>query len=165
MQGWVALVSALLLGTVAVPAQQKPTNFSGTWAIDLSRSYAAGQNPPVYELTMIIQQDDAQLRIETTNNGRKDIVTYLPHAGRTVTANGLPNATFRWDGNRLLTNRLMSVNSQILEFNEIRTLSESGTEMNVETTLLMHHGYQGNAAPLHTPTNQSAATNVFVKRP
>jgi hypothetical protein len=152
------------LGSVGLSGQSSP-DFSGTWTMDSSRSEAAAQGTPIGPVTVAIRQTPGEIRIETTQNGTAGAVRYLPAGGRDVAADG-SEGTFRWDGSRLITNLATSINSQAVTLMEVRRLNPAGTEMTVEVTLVVQHGYQssgGGPIGSRTPPNSSTGTNVFVK--
>ena len=155
---------ALLLGSSVLNAQS--ADFSGTWKMDLTRSEAAAQGTPIGEVTVLIRQTPSELRIETIRGeGGKDVVTYVPVGARTPDASG-SSGTFRWDGPRLITNLVTQVNNQAVTIQESRTLNPDATEMSVDVTLVVEHGYQsgGSSVVASTyPPNWAKGKNVFVK--
>lgn len=74
--------------------------------------------------------------------------------------------TFRFDGPRLVTNLVTHINKRAVTIEEIRSLDSQGTEMTVNMTLVVQHGYQsGVTTALKSPysPNTATGTNVFVK--
>jgi len=144
---------------------QTPPDFSGTWTMDPSRSEAADQGPSIGPITVAIRQAPAEIRIETTRDGKTQEVRYLPLEMKAAsTAEQL--GTFRWDGSRLVTNLATHINNQAVTFEEVRTLNPEGTEMAVEVTLVVQHGYQsggGGVVRSSNAPNSSTGKNVFVK--
>jgi hypothetical protein len=59
----------------SVTAQAKP-DFSGSWAMDGSRSQSAVQNEPVKSMTVVITQLPTEITIETRRDDRVQTVTY-----------------------------------------------------------------------------------------
>ena len=161
------LLYALLVAAFASPplAAQNPPDFSGIWNMDLTRSEAAAQGPPIGPVTVAIRQTPGELWIETTRDGNTEAVKYLP-VGNKAADHGDSVGTFRFDGTRLVTNLIMHINKQAVTVEEIRSLDQQGTEMTVEMTLVVQHGYQsGVAIALKSPYAPNTATgkNVFVK--
>ncbi len=146
-------------GAQAIP------DFSGTWTMDLSRSEAAAQGTPIGPVTLAIRQAPDELRVETTRNGATEVVRYVPVGSKTV-ATGDPMGTFRWDGSRLLTYLVTHINNQAVTIEEARSLNPAATEMAVEVSLVVQHGYQtggtGVVRSANAP-NTSVGKNVFLK--
>jgi len=154
---------ALLLSSSLLSAQS--ADFSGTWTMDLTRSEAAAQGTPIGPVTVVIRQGPSEVSIETSRGETKDVVTYLPVGARTPDPGG-SSGTFKWDGPRLITNLITHVNNQAVTVQETRTLSADATEMTVDVTLVVEHGYQsgGSSVVASTyPPNWAKGKNVFVK--
>ncbi len=61
---------------------------------------------------------------------------------------------------------MTDINKQAVTVEEVRTLNPAGTEMTVEVTLVVQHGYQSggsSAVQYRNSPNTSTGTNVFVK--
>lgn len=161
------LLSALCLvglGLVGLTAQSSP-DFSGTWSMDLSRSEAAAQGTPIGPVVVAIRQTPGELHIETTRNGNAQAVRYLP-VGAKATVAGEPAAAFRWEGPKLITSLITDINKQAVTVEEVRSLNSAGTEMTVEVTLVVQHGYQSggsSAVQSKNSPNTATGTNVFIK--
>ena len=161
MRAWV--LSAFLLGSSLLSAQS--ADFSGTWTMDQGRSEAAAQGTPIGPVTVTIRQTPSEVRIETARGESKDVVTYLPVGARSPDPGG-SSGTFKWDGPRLITTLITHVNNQAVTVQESRTLNTEATEMTVDVTLVVEHGYQsgGSSVVASTyPPNWSKGKNVFVK--
>ena len=50
--------------------------------MDLARSEAAAQGTPIGPVTVAIRQTPGEVNIETTRNGRTEVVRYLPVIGK-----------------------------------------------------------------------------------
>ena len=158
------MVCAIVVPCLAVGAQTHP-DFSGTWQMDPTRSEAAAQGAPIGPVTVVIHQTPEELRIETTRNGTTQAIRYLP-VGMKAVIHGELAGTFRWEGPKLHTSAAADINKQAVTFDEIRTLSADGTEMTVEITVVVQHGYQtGGSSVVKSPNapNSSTGRNVFVK--
>ena len=152
------------LGSVELAAQTRP-DFSGTWTMDLSRSEAAAQGTPIGPVVVAIRQMPEELRIETTRNGSAQTIRYLPAAAKAVSG-GEAVGAFRWDGSRLITTFVTSINNQAITVEEVRTLDAAGAEMTVEVSLVVEHGYQSggsNTLRSQNSPNTAKGVNVFVK--
>ena len=157
---WTLCIAVLVQPGLA--AQGVP-DFSGTWTMDLSRSETAAQGPAIGPVTVAIQQTAAEVRIETTRNGTTETVRYLP-AGMKAGAEQRVG-TFRWEGATLITNLNTYINNQAVTFQEIRSLNPDRTEMAVEVTLTVQHGYTagGTSVVQSNSSNTSTGKNVFLK--
>jgi hypothetical protein len=160
------LLYPLLVATFAsVPvAAQNPTDFSGIWNMDLTRSEEAAQGPPVGPVTVAIKQTPGELWIETSKDGKTQVVRYVPGGAKPEYDESI--GTFRFDGPRLVTNLVMHINKQAVTVEEIRSLDPPGTEMTVKITLVVQHGYQsGVTTNLKSPNgpNIATGTNVYIK--
>ena len=155
---------AVGLSPLGVTAQGPP-DFSGTWTMDLSRSEAAAQGPAIGPVSVAIQQTPAEIRIETIRDGKTETVRYLPAEMNPVSA-GEPVGTFRWEGATLITNLSTHINKQAVTYEEARTLNPDSTEMTVEVTLVVQHGYTtGGSSVVQSSNapNTSRGKNVFLK--
>jgi len=138
-----AVLSALLLLPLTVLAQ--PTrDFSGAWTMDPARSQSAQQGEPFKNISFVITQAAGQVRIETTRGNEKENVLYpltksRASGGSTPGQSGQSEAY--WDGDQLVTETQRTVSGQTVTVREARTLSQSGAEMTVETTVIVQHGY------------------------
>ena len=72
-----SIAFVVALGSVGAQGQSRP-DFSGTWAMDLTRSEAAAQGAAIGPVTVTIRQAPEELRIDTTRNGKTESVRYLP---------------------------------------------------------------------------------------
>ena len=154
----------VILALGGIGAQSAP-DFSGTWTMDLSRSEAAAQGSPIGPVTVSIRQSSDEVHIETTRNGNTQTVKYLPAASKPSTPDGTGGA-FRWEGPKLITSLVTDINKQAVTVEEIRTLNPAGTEMTVQVTLVVQHGYQSfgsSAVQSKTAPNTATGTNVFVR--
>ena len=152
------------LGSVGLTAQSAP-DFSGTWTMDLSRSEAAAQGTPIGPVVVAIRQTPGEVHIETTRNGSTQAVRYLP-VGAKATVAGEPASAFRWEGPKLITSLITDINKQAVTVEELRSLNSAGTEMTVEVTLVVQHGYQSggsSAVQSKNSPNTATGTNVFIK--
>jgi hypothetical protein len=156
---YVVALSSIGAGAQAVP------DFSGTWTMDHTRSEAAAQGTPIGPVTLAIRQTPSEVLVETTRDGRTDAVRYLP-AGSKTTSEGKQTGTFRWDGNKLITYLVTHINNQAVTVEETRSLNPGTTEMLVEVSLVVQHGYQTGGTNLvrsANAPNTSNGKNVFVK--
>ncbi len=154
------------LGSAGLSAQDRP-DFSGTWNMDLARSEAAAQGTPIKSVTVLIRQTPGEVRVETTRDGSTELVRYLLSAEKPAGSQERVGL-FKWDGQRLVTTLVVSINDRPITVQETRSLSASGTEMTVEINVAVEHGYQtggSSVARSQSVSNASKGTNVFVKAP
>jgi hypothetical protein len=158
-------ICLITLGCTAVLSQTRP-DFSGTWSMDVSRSEAAAQGTPLQDVKVTITQTPGEIRIETFREGRGELIRYLPAPDK-YTGTGERVGAFRWDGSRLVTTLVTDINKSAVSLQEIRSLNAAGTEMTVETSLVVEHGYQTGGSSIlrsQNASNASRGTNVFVKQ-
>jgi hypothetical protein len=138
-----SLLPAFLAATLIAQAgtAAKP-DFSGTWTMDRERSESALQEQPIGRVTIAITQTGTNLTIQTTRDGKPEVATYtieeLPN-GPGVTGAGTRRAY--WEGLKLVTEGAGNVQGQTVSVREARTLNASRTEMTVESTVTVQHGY------------------------
>jgi hypothetical protein len=162
------LASAALLTTLFLPLAahaQRTADFSGTWAMDLSKSESSQQGAAVKPVTFVITQMPTQVRIETVRGERTENVLYpLRGATRGTTgtsasgASGTAHPEAYWEGDNLVTETQRQVNGYTVTVKEARTLGPTGTEMTVETTVIVQHGYSMPGAK-----NYGTSKDVFTK--
>ena len=130
------VVFALLAQGITMP----PPAFSGRWTLDQVRSASVAPEGELVILTLT--QTDGTLTIEKRRGDRSEVMTYSIEA-----ALGSPGAITAgarrayWDGVRLVTEGSGNVQGQTVSVREMRTLNASGTEMTVETMVMVQHGY------------------------
>jgi hypothetical protein len=165
MKVLLSAVCLVALSSTAGLSQSRP-DFSGTWNMDVSRSEAAAQGTPLGPEIVTIRQTPGEVRIETTREGRSEVVRYLPAPDKYAAAAERVGA-FRWDGAKLVTTLIADINKSAVSLQELRSLNPAGTEMTVEVSLVVEHGYQtggSNILRSQNASNASRGTNVFVKQ-
>jgi hypothetical protein len=165
MKHLLPVATILVLATSGAAGQSRP-DFSGRWSMDLARSEAAAQGPTIGPVEVAITQIADEVQIATTRNGNTETVRYLPAEMKPV-APGQLLGTFRWDGPRLMTRLVTDINKQAITVEEVRSLNPAGTEMTVELTLIVEHGYQSGGTALlrsQNAPNTAKGINVFVKK-
>jgi hypothetical protein len=156
-----ALVTLLFLSLA--PHAQRTADFSGTWAMDLSRSESSQQGTAVKPVTFVITQTPTQVRIETMRGERTENVLYpLARTPRGTTgtsgASGTAHAEAYWEGDKLVTETQRLVNGYTVTVKEARALGPTGAEMTVETTVIVQHGYSMPGAK-----NYGTSKDVFTR--
>jgi hypothetical protein len=148
------LIAALVLPLTS-HAQGKP-DFSGTWKMDHSRSESAVQNEPIGPITIVIAQTPTEVRIETTRTQGSSAVTYKLDGSEIKIPGG--TAKSHWDGTTLVIEAVRDIQGQTVTTKETRRLNADGSEMLVETMLVVQHGYSLRGTP-----NYGTGKDVFVR--
>jgi hypothetical protein len=154
----VAALAATLLLPLALHAQPLP-DFSGSWAMDPSRSQSAQQGEPFKAVTFLITQSAGQVRVESARGNERENVLYALTKSR---ASSNPGASGQseayWEGEQLVTVTQRTVSGQTVTVKETRTLGAGGAEMTVETTVIVQHGYSMPGAK-----NYGTSKDVFIR--
>lgn len=155
----VALASPLSAwSTVA----QAPPDFSGTWTIDRERSESPQQGEGFVPATYVIVQTPTDVTIETQRGMARSTARYVIGAATTPPSAAQPRTDDRpagrayWTGASLVIEGLRTVQGQTVSVRETRTLDRTGTEMTLETLLVVQHGYT-----LKGAQNYGAAKDVY----
>lgn len=137
----------------ATAAPTKP-DFSGTWTMDRSRSQSAG---PV---TLDIKQTASALSIETTRDGASSVKIYPIDMSAKPGAGGIDASRSHayWDGTKLVTEGAGNISGQTVSIRETWSLNAAGTEMTVETLIIVQHGYSFGGT-----RNYGTAKDVFTR--
>ena len=134
----IAFVIALLAQSIA-PAK---TDFVGSWTMDRNRSESVTADQGPGPITLAVSQTDTTLFVETKRGDQSEVANYVIEArpdGPTVIGAGTRRAY--WDGAKLVTEGAGNVQGQTVSIRATRTLNPAGTEMTVETTVAVQHGY------------------------
>ena len=127
--------------------------------MDKDRSKSAAQEQPIGDVVVAITLTGSMVKVETTRDGKVELATYPIGDRPSVTTEVSGERRAFWDGSVLIDEGSVDVNGQTVGFREARTLAGDGTEMVVETTIKIEHGYELNGA-------QTVVTgkNVYVRR-
>ena len=155
---------AVVMLLPAVLLSQAPVNLSGTWTMVPDRSESPQQSPPVHSLTFVIEQNAAELNVQATRDGvtsaRKYAIAAAANTSATSTTVDAGSARAYWDESRLATEQAGTVQGQTVSIKQIFGLNGDGSEMTVETLVVVQHGYT-----LRGAKNYASKTDVFVKTP
>lgn len=153
------LPAALAVVLFAQAMTAAKPDFSGSWTMDRERSESAMQEKPIGLVTVAVTQTGTTLSIQTTRDGKPEVSTYtieeLPN-GPGVMGAGTRRAY--WDGLRLVTEGAGNVQGQTVSVREARMLNTARTEMTVETTVTVQHGYTFRGA-----RNYSTAKDIYTR--
>jgi hypothetical protein len=160
----IGMFTMALLSIAAAP----PADFSGVWKMDPTRSESAHQDVAVGPVTLLITQSADELTIETKTGERdkaaiaNETLTYkLDGSESAIEGNGgTPvKSKAHWDGVKLVTETARNVQNSTVTTRYVFSLAANGTEMTIEKTLTVQHGYQFPGA-----NNTGTGKDVFVKQ-
>lgn len=158
------LFAMALVSLAATPS----SDFSGVWKMDPTRSESAHQDVPVGPITLVIAQNATELSIQTKTDERdkatiaNETLLYKLDGSETTVAgeDGVSiKSKAHWDGAKLVAETARNVKDATVTTRYIFSLDANGTEMKVDKTLEVQHGYQfAGAHPTGT------GKDVFVKQ-
>lgn len=151
----VAFATALALVVVPGGDLQVP-DFSGTWTMDLERSESAQQGDAFEAPTLVITQSAAAVAIESRRRSGTSTARYAMSSARAPEPGPATPGRAYWDGAVLVTEGTRLVQGQTVSLRERRSLDASGSEMTVETLLVVQHGYSFRGGQ-----NYGAAKDVY----
>lgn len=148
-----AAIAVALTFAQATPAPVR-RDFSGTWTLDRSRS----QSPE--PITLDIKQTSTELRIEATRNGVSSVRVYPIDPEAKPGGRGIDGSRSRayWDGTKIVTEGFGNIQGQTVSIRESRSLNDAGTEMTVESLIIVQHGYSFGGT-----RNYGSAKDVFTR--
>ena len=150
---------AIVVVLAAVPAAQSKPDFSGTWTIDLERSESPHQGPSFEPVTFVITQSAAEVVIETRRRTATSERRYpIGSAEPTAQPTGAGAMRAYWNGATLVTEGTRVVQGQTVSVRESRALDATGTQMTLDTLLVVQHGYTFKGAQ-----NYGATKDVYRK--
>ncbi len=159
-----------LTGTLVLTfaSAQNPTNFSGVWKMDDSRSESAHQATPIGPVSLKISQTPGEFVIATRRSEADSSVvtteTLTCKLDGTDFINGGDSevkikSKAHWDGPKLVVETAREINGSTVTTHQVFELDREGKELTVQKTLTVQHGYQG-------PGQQKASSSgvdVYVK--
>jgi hypothetical protein len=147
-----ALFAAALPLLQAAPAARP--DFSGTWTLDRTRS----QSPE--SITLTITQTATEISIESTRDGTKSVRKYPIEPEGKPNPAGLDSSHPRayWSGDKLVAEGAGNIQGQTVSTRETHSLNGAGTEMTVESIIIVQHGYSFGGT-----RNYGSAKDVFTR--
>ena len=146
--------SLMLALTLVQAGPARTPDFTGTWAIDRSRSQSPGS------VTLGIKQTATDVSVETTRGGTASVTVYTfepsPQAAAEAITAGHSHAY--WSETKLVTETSGNIQGQTVSYKQTRWLNAAGTEMTVETIVVVQHGYS-----IEGSKNYGTAKDVFVR--
>lgn len=154
-----AAIAMVVLLTPLVDGQGR-ANLTGTWTMIAERSESPEQTPPVKSIVLDISHSDAALNVSANRDGRTSATSYPIDNAPTPAAGTVGAGTTRayWDGRRLVTWRAGNVQGQTVSIKETFEINADASEMIVETTVEIQHGYTMKGAK-----NYASSRDVFTK--
>ncbi len=162
-----AFLSWMLFLALPSCAQNRP-DFSGTWAMDSSRSESAHQDVPIGSVSLVIRQTAGELSVETRRT-EKDASAVSTETlsfkldGTETENTGTSGAPIRvkahWNGSKLVAETAREMNGSTVTTLQVFQLGAKGKELTIHKTLTVQHGYQGVGAQRST----GSGTDVFIK--
>jgi len=156
-----ALSIAFAVALLAQSATLTKPDFLGSWTMDRGRSESVPADQGPGPVTLAVSQTATTLTIETSRGGKSEIAHYVIEArpdGPSVIGAGTRRAF--WDGPKLITEGAGNVQGQTVSIRATRTLNPAGTEMTVETTVAVQHGYTMRGAQTY-----ALVKDVYVRAP
>ena len=156
-----ALPIALAIALLAQPTTRAKPDFLGSWTMDRNRSESVTTEKEAGPITLAVTQTETTLRIETKRGDQPEVANYVIEArpdGPTVIGAGTRRAY--WDGAKLVTEGAGNVQGQTVSIRATRTLNPTGTEMTVETTVAVQHGYTMRGAQTY-----AVVKDVYIRAP
>jgi hypothetical protein len=149
------LFAALAVAVTLFQAAPAPKpDFSGNWTMDRSRS----QSPELATLT--IKHTATEISIETAVGTTTSVKIYpfemSAHAAKEAITSGHSHAN--WDGASLVTETSGNIQGQTVSYKQTRSMNSAGTEMTVESIVIVQHGYA-----VADSKNYATAKDVYVR--
>jgi hypothetical protein len=161
-------LGALVLASNVVRAQVSDpradfARLTGTWQLDASGSTSLSSERRV----ITVSPEWLRIEILRAEDDRPPVLTYRFDGEDTVNAFGSGKAISRLLQEReaLITETIYEVRNSPITVRETLSVNPEGTEMTVNTTLRVEHGYGGAGGPGESKApNVSTATTVFRKQ-
>ena len=158
-----SMLPAVIAMVVLLPSlenRQDRANFTGTWTMVAERSESPEQTPPVNSIVLDITHSDTALSVNATRDGKATATSYPVDNTRNPAAGTVGAGTTRayWEGRRLVAWRAGNVQGQTVSIKETYELNPDASELTVETTVEIQHGYTMKGAK-----NYASSRDVFKK--
>lgn len=156
---------AMLCAAMAALAAA-PTNFSGTWTLDKSKSELPRMMANVESVTWIVTQDDKKLTLETKTvaGGQENSQTFTYNLDGTETTAEIGG---RMPGKATLKAKWLD-GGKILELTSVRQGNFQGNEFTITTKEHWELAEDGKVLKVHriteSPRGSQEATLVFTKK-
>ena len=150
-----------LLVLTAPSIAQTPTDFSGTWTLDETRSVSPTHEGYVGPVTWVIKQSPKAMIVDITRGGKQFTLTYRlldKQPAVSAAAEGIPSYRGYWEGNRLITETAQNIQGQTVTTREVVSLVNGGREMLIDRVVEVEHGYT-----LRRGQNYSTGKDYFTR--
>lgn len=162
----------LLTGILVLPLAfaQSPTDFSGVWKMDVSRSESAHQDTPIGPVSLKIRQTAGEFVIETRRTEAESSAIATETLTCKLDGTELINidggdadvkikSKAHWDGPKLVVETAREINGSTVTTHQVFELDPERKELTVQKTLTVQHGYQGSGPQKAS----SSGADVYVK--
>jgi hypothetical protein len=157
------LVAPVVNAQVSSPAVDF-TQLAGTWQLD-----TAGNSSVAAERRVItLSPDWLRVEIQRAEDDRPPVLTYRFDGRDVANPFGAGKATSRLlrEGGAIVTETIYEVRNAPVTVREMLSVNPAGTELTVNTTVRVEHGYEGALSPGEKKSpNVSTATVVFRRQP
>jgi hypothetical protein len=151
-----AVLASLFCAVVVAGTAQPAPDFSGTWRFDANRSASATYLELNRPVTLVISQTPTEVRLETTR--AKGTESEVARFGPREAAAAPDAAVARWRDAALVVDAVRDVRGVSVTVQRTFTLNADGSELVVESTVNVQHGYSISGAKV-----SSAGKDVFVR--
>ena len=154
-----SVVLAAVVLCVNLAAFQARPDFAGTWTMDRERSESPLQGESFEPPTFVITQTESDVTIETRRRTATSRARYAIGSAK-APEEAVASASSRayWTGDSLVTEGTRTIQGQTVSVRETQSLDASGSEMTVETLIVVQHGYSFKGAQ-----NYAASKDVYRK--
>jgi hypothetical protein len=162
----VSLVALVLVSRVVSAQAPSPaadvTRLAGTWQLDV-----AGNSSVAERRVITLSPQWFRIEIHRSEDDRPPVLTYRFDGADALNPFGSGKATSRLlrEGGAIVTETIYEIRSSPMTVREILSVNPAGTELTVNMTVRVEHGYEGvlSAGEKKSP-NVSTATMVFRKQ-
>ena len=160
MSSMLPVAIAMLVLLPPIGDEQGRANLTGTWTMVPERSESPEQTPPTNSIVLDISQSDRALNVSANRDGRTSATSYPIDTAPTPAAGTVGAGTTRayWDGRRMVAWRAGNVQGQTVSIKEAFEINADASELIVETTVEIQHGYTMKGAK-----NYASSRDVFAK--
>jgi len=157
------LASSVLKAQVPLAAAAEFARLAGTWELDTS----GDPSLPAERRIITVSPGSLHVEIVRAQDARPPRLTYRFDGKDEVVEFGSGKATARLvrEPSAVVTETVYEINNSPITIRESLSLNAAGTELTVNTTVRVEHGYQGPLpAGASKSPNVSTAVVVFVRR-
>jgi hypothetical protein len=149
-------------GAQATSPAAEFTRLAGTWQLD-----AAGNSSVAERRVITLSPQGFRIEIQRAEDDRPPVLTYRFDGEDVLNPFGAGKATSRLlrEGRAIVTETIFEIRNSPITVREALSVNPSGTELTVNTTVRVEHGYEGTlpGGEKKSP-NVSTATAIFRKQ-